>query len=225
MVPGHEIAGIVTEVGSDVTKFKVGDRVGVGCFVDSCRECEYCLRRRGAVLQQPRDGRHLQRHRHATASRPRADTAARSSSTRTTCCASPTRSRWTAAAPLLCAGITTYSPLRHWGAGAGTKVAVIGLGGLGHMAVKLARRNGRRSHRAQPVAQEDGGRSAARRQRVLRDQRPRHLQEARGHIRPDPEHRLGQPRHGRLPRPARTSTAPWSNSACPRTRWRSRQPR
>ncbi|GMA86079.1 hypothetical protein GCM10025868_13290 [Angustibacter aerolatus] len=77
-----------------------------------------------------------------------------------------------AAAPLLCAGITTYSPLRHWGAGPGKQVAVVGLGGLGHMGVARAR-DGRRGHRALAVAEEAGGRPAARRRPLLRDQRPR----------------------------------------------------
>lgn len=137
MVPGHEIAGVVTAVGSEVTKFSVGDRVGVGCFVDSCRTCAYCLAGEEQYCNNPgmvgtyngvgRDGQ-------------------------------PTQGGYSGAivvdenyvlnipdgigldqaAPLLCAGITTYSPLRHWNAGPGTRVAVIGLGGLGHLGVKLA---------------------------------------------------------------------------------------
>ena len=136
MVPGHEIAGIVASVGAGVTKYKVGDRVGVGCFVDSCRECEQCL----AGLEQfclkgmiptyngaDKDG-------------------------------TPTMGGYSesivvdenyvlripenlpldATAPLLCAGITLYSPLKHWGAGPEKKVAIVGFGGLGHMGVKLA---------------------------------------------------------------------------------------
>ena len=138
VVPGHEIAGIVTEVGSDVTKFTVGDRVGVGCFVDSCRECENCL----AGLEQYCTGSGMVGTYNAVGKRRRAHPGRiqrqRSSSTRTTCCGSPTRLPLEAAAPLLCAGITTYSPLRHWNAGPGSRVAVVGLGGLGHMAVKLA---------------------------------------------------------------------------------------
>ena len=99
MVPGHEIAGIVREVGSDVTKHAVGDRVGIGCFVDSCRECENCLAGeeqfclKGNVATY--NGRALRRDR-----RPTAATARRSSRTRTTCCASPTASRSTP--PLRC---------------------------------------------------------------------------------------------------------------------------
>jgi uncharacterized zinc-type alcohol dehydrogenase-like protein len=136
MVPGHEIAGIVSEIGSGVTKFKVGDRVGVGCMVDSCRECEnceagleqYCLKGNvGTYNAVGKDG-------------------------------APTYGGYSekivvdekytlhipegisldVAAPLLCAGITTYSPLKHWNAGPGKKVAVLGMGGLGHMGVKIA---------------------------------------------------------------------------------------
>jgi alcohol dehydrogenase (NADP+) len=136
VVPGHEIAGVVTEVGSAVTKHAVGDRVGVGCFVDSCRECsscvagleQYCKRGMiGTYNAVGRDGR-------------------------------PTHGGYSgaivvdenyvlhipdalpldAAAPLLCAGVTVYSPLRHWDAGPGKRIAVIGLGGLGHLGVKLA---------------------------------------------------------------------------------------
>ena len=136
MVPGHEIAGVVAEVGSGVTRHAVGDRVGVGCFVDSCRECEnclageeqYCLKGNTATYNAVgRDGK-------------------------------PTYGGYSkqvvvdenyvlripegvgldVAAPLLCAGITLYSPLKHWNAGPGKKVAVVGLGGLGHMGVKIA---------------------------------------------------------------------------------------
>ena len=176
MVPGHEIAGIVSAVGSEVTKFKVGDRVGVGCFVDSCRECENC---------QAGEEQYCDKGMVGTYNGVGHD-------------GEPTQGGYSgaivvdenyvlripdaipldAAAPLLCAGITTYSPLRHWNAGPGKRVAVIGIGGLGHMAVKIARRHGRRGHRAQPDAEEDGGRSAARCRRVLRHQRPRDLQEA-----------------------------------------------
>jgi alcohol dehydrogenase (NADP+) len=136
MVPGHEIAGVVAEVGPGVTRYAVGDRVGVGCFVDSCRECanclggeeQYCLRgNTGTYNAVGRDG-------------------------------SPTYGGYSkqvvvdenyvlripeslgldVAAPLLCAGITLYSPLKHWNAGPGKQVAVVGLGGLGHMGVKIA---------------------------------------------------------------------------------------
>lgn len=137
MVPGHEIVGIVSQVGKQVTRYKIGDKVGVGCFVDSCRNCEpchkglqqYCVE--GMVTTYngvERDGK------------------------------TPTYGGYSdkivvdenyvlkipdnlpldKTAPLLCAGITLYSPLKHWNAGPGKKVGIIGLGGLGHMGVKIA---------------------------------------------------------------------------------------
>ncbi len=137
MVPGHEITGIVAQVGPKVTKYKIGDKVGVGCFVDSCRRCnscnkgleQYCME--GMVTTYngtEKDGK------------------------------TPTQGGYSEkivvdenyvlkipgnlpldkTAPLLCAGITLYSPLMHWKAGPGKKVAIIGLGGIGHMGVKIA---------------------------------------------------------------------------------------
>ncbi len=136
VVPGHEIAGIVTEVGSEVTGFRVGDRVGVGCFVDSCRECaqcrageeQYCAKGMvGTYNAIGRDGEPTQGG-YSGAIVVDENYVLRI----------PDSLPLDAAAPLLCAGITLYSPLRHWNAGPGTRVAVIGLGGLGHMGVKLA---------------------------------------------------------------------------------------
>lgn len=137
MVPGHEIAGVVTEVGSEVTKYKVGDRVGVGCFVDSCRECDNCRAGEEQYCTKPgmvgtynavgRDGAPT----HGGYSQ--AIVVDENYVLRI-----PDAIPLDKAAPLLCAGITTYSPLRHWNAGPGKRVAVIGLGGLGHLAVKLA---------------------------------------------------------------------------------------
>ncbi|MGO1384519.1 MAG: NAD(P)-dependent alcohol dehydrogenase [Arachnia sp.] len=137
LVPGHEIAGIVTSIGSDVTEFAVGDRIGVGCFVDSCRECDECkdgnqqfctgggmigtyngIGRDGkptiggystAFVVEQGYGLHI-----------------------------PDEIPLENAAPLLCAGITTYSPLKRWGAGPGKRVGVVGMGGLGHMAVQIS---------------------------------------------------------------------------------------
>ncbi|WP_085980045.1 NAD(P)-dependent alcohol dehydrogenase [Paenibacillus sp. Aloe-11] len=136
MVPGHEIAGVVEAVGSEVTKFSIGDRVGVGCYVDSCGECEYCLRgeeqfcTKGFVATynsrdydgNPTYGGYSQKNVvkegfvvHI-----------------------PDSLELDVASPLLCAGITTYSPLKHWNAGPGKKVAILGMGGLGHMAIQYA---------------------------------------------------------------------------------------
>lgn len=140
LVPGHEIAGIVTQVGSEVTKYAVGDRVGVGCMVDSCRECnncrkgleQYCLNgNTGTYAAIDRYGQYTQGG-YSTHIVITEDFVVRI----------PDGIELDVAAPLLCAGITTYSPLRHWGVAPGKKVAVVGLGGLGHMAVKLARAMG-----------------------------------------------------------------------------------
>jgi uncharacterized zinc-type alcohol dehydrogenase-like protein len=135
--PGHEIVGRVTRVGADVTKLKVGDMAGVGCIVDSCMECDackaglenYCERgmtgtyggvekQTGKPTQGGYTGKIVVRDHHVLKVPEGLDPAA--------------------AAPLLCAGITTYSPLRHWKVGPGSKVGIVGLGGLGHMGVKLA---------------------------------------------------------------------------------------
>jgi uncharacterized zinc-type alcohol dehydrogenase-like protein len=136
VVPGHEIVGVVTEVGSDVTRHRTGDRVGVGCMVNSCGECancrngdeQYCLKGMVATYAgTDRDGSTTQGgySTHVVVDADYVLTV-------------PESIDPAAAAPLLCAGITTYSPLRRWGAGPGKQVAVVGLGGLGHMAVKIA---------------------------------------------------------------------------------------
>ena len=136
LVPGHEIAGIVEEIGTGVTKYKVGDRVGVGCMVDSCRECENCLAGQeqyclhgmvGTYNAIGRDGRPTEGG-YSTHIVVDQDFVL----------AIPEGVGLDQAAPLLCAGITLYSPLKHWGAGPGTSVAIVGLGGLGHMGVKIA---------------------------------------------------------------------------------------
>lgn len=136
MVPGHEIAGVVAEVGTDVTRFTVGDRVGVGCMVDSCRACEHCLSGQEQHCAQGMTGTYnaLDRNGEPTYG---------GYSTRLVVDENyavriPDGLDLAEAAPLLCAGITLYSPLKHWQAGPGKKVAVVGLGGLGHMGVKLA---------------------------------------------------------------------------------------
>lgn len=137
MVPGHEIAGKVSRVGSAVTKFKAGDAVGVGCFVDSCRTCDMCK----ADLQQYCS--HQVCFTYNSFEKDKKTPTFGGYSTKIVVDENyvlriPSSLPLDKAAPLLCAGITTYSPLRHWKVKKGDKVAVVGLGGLGHMAVKLA---------------------------------------------------------------------------------------
>lgn len=135
-VVGHEIVGTVAEVGAEVTAHKAGDRVGVGCMVNSCRECvnclagmeNYCLNgNTGTYAGKDVDGSITQGG-YSTSVVVNDDFVLRV----------PESIPYEAAAPLLCAGITTYSPLAHWNAGPGKKVAVVGMGGLGHMGVKIA---------------------------------------------------------------------------------------
>jgi uncharacterized zinc-type alcohol dehydrogenase-like protein len=136
IVVGHEIAGTVAAVGSEVTAFNVGDRVGVGCMVDSCGECKHCVRGEEQFCVKGNIGTY--------GSVDKAGVPTQGGYSQSIVVTEkfvlniPDGIPLDAAAPLLCAGITTYSPLRHWGAGPGTRVAVVGLGGLGHMAVKLA---------------------------------------------------------------------------------------
>ncbi|OWK75274.1 hydroxyacid dehydrogenase [Flavobacteriaceae bacterium JJC] len=137
-VPGHEIIGRITRIGSEVTKFKVGDLAGVGCLVDSCRECEscrkdleqYCLT--GSTGTYNGADQFLGGHTFGGYSEKVVVDEAFGLKI-------PENLDLKAVAPLLCAGITTWSPLKHWNAGPGSKVAVVGLGGLGHMAIKLAK--------------------------------------------------------------------------------------
>jgi alcohol dehydrogenase (NADP+) len=139
-VPGHEIAGVVAEVGSDVTNFGSGDRVGVGCMVNSCRECENCL----AGNEQYCLAGNTQTY--GSVDRDGTITYGGYSEhvivDQDFVVSIPDGLELDAAAPLLCAGITTYSPLRHWNAGPGKHVGIVGLGGLGHMAVKIAKAMG-----------------------------------------------------------------------------------
>jgi len=136
MVPGHEIAGVVSALGGKVTKHKVGDKVGVGCFVDSCRTCPEC---RSGLEQYCsvktiwtynfRDNEGVPTY---------GGYSDRIVVDENYALRMPKNLPLEACAPLLCAGITLYSPLKHWKAGPGKKVAIVGLGGLGHMGVKLA---------------------------------------------------------------------------------------
>jgi uncharacterized zinc-type alcohol dehydrogenase-like protein len=135
MVPGHEIAGVVSGVGANVTKFKVGDRVGVGCFVDSCVGC----------ATRDLDNEHympglVQTYNSVEADRNTATQGGYSDSIVVKegyVLSIPDNLPLDASAPLLCAGITLYSPLAYWKAGPGKKVAIVGMGGLGHMGVKI----------------------------------------------------------------------------------------
>ncbi|MFE6834653.1 NAD(P)-dependent alcohol dehydrogenase [Streptomyces sp. NPDC057705] len=136
MVPGHEIAGVVGEVGAGVTRFAVGDRVGVGCFVDSCRECAYCLRGQEQHCVKGMTGTYNAVDKNGEPTYGGYSTHLVVDENYTV--RIPDGLALDVAAPLLCAGITLYSPLRHWGAGPGTKVAIVGLGGLGHIGVKIA---------------------------------------------------------------------------------------
>ncbi|MFA4994317.1 MAG: NAD(P)-dependent alcohol dehydrogenase [Bdellovibrionales bacterium] len=137
LVPGHEIVGIVSRVGAKVSKYKVGDRVGVGCMVDSCRTCVYCKK---GLEQFCAEGSTLTYNSYERGSK--TVTMGGYSNIVTVdenfVLRLPENLPLDATAPLLCAGITLYSPLNHWKAGPGKKVAIVGLGGLGHMGVKIA---------------------------------------------------------------------------------------
>jgi len=136
MVPGHEIAGVVTAVGPEVTKFKVGDRVGVGCMVDSCGECEQCLAGEEQFCTKPSVQTYNDRGYDGEPTY--GGYSGQVVVTERFVVRIPDSLELDVAAPLLCAGITTYNPLKIWGAGPGKKVAVVGMGGLGHVAVKIA---------------------------------------------------------------------------------------
>ena len=138
MVPGHEIAGVVREIGSAVTKFTVGQRIGVGVFIDSCRTCASCLRglqqyceegMTGTYNTIERDGKTVALGGYSNNFVIDADYAVHI----------PDNLELSGVAPLMCAGITLYSPLKHWGAKPGMRVGIVGLGGLGHMGVKFAK--------------------------------------------------------------------------------------
>ena len=162
MVPGHEIAGVVSRVGSTVTRWKVGDLVGVGVFVDSCRSCEACRAGEEQYCERAVSWTY-----NSTEQDGRTPTYG-GYSTRITVDEAyvvrmPAGLPLERAAPLLCAGITTYSPLRHFGVRAGDPIAIVGLGGLGHVAVRIAKAIGAHvtvlSH--SPVKRDDARRLGA----------------------------------------------------------------
>src|SRR5271156_6407497 len=135
VVPGHEIAGVVSEVGSDVTKYKVGDHVGVGCMVDSCGQCSSC---RAGVEQYCKPGATFTYNSIGKDGQPTQGGYSEAIVVdENFVLRIPDALPLDKAAPLLCAGVTLFSPLRHWNAGPQTRLAVIGLGGLGHLGVKL----------------------------------------------------------------------------------------
>ena len=137
IVPGHEIIGRVTAVGKGVSKFKVGDMAGVGCMVDSCRECASCKEDLEQFCEKGATFTYASKDRHdGTVTQGGYSSQVVVDEAFTLHISDKLDPA--AAAPLLCAGITTYSPLKHWKVGKGSKVGVVGLGGLGHMALKLA---------------------------------------------------------------------------------------
>lgn len=140
-VPGHEIVGKIVSVGNHVTKFKVGDMVGVGCMVDSCRECEYCKEGLEQYCEPGMTGTYNSPDKYLgtpTFGGYSESVVVDENYVLTI----PENLDPAAAAPLLCAGITTYSPLHHWNVGPGKKIGVVGIGGLGHMGIKIAKAMG-----------------------------------------------------------------------------------
>jgi uncharacterized zinc-type alcohol dehydrogenase-like protein len=140
-VPGHEIVGKIVSVGNHVKKFKTGDFAAVGCMVDSCRECDYCKEGLEQYCEEGNTGTYNSPDKHLGT-----QTYGGYSESivvdENFVLRVPGNLDLAATAPLLCAGITTYSPLKHWKVGPGKKVGIVGLGGLGHMAVKLAKAMG-----------------------------------------------------------------------------------
>ena len=216
VVPGHEIVGRVVSVGSGVKKFKTGDLAAVGCLVGSCRDCPSCAENleqyceKGMVLTYNSPDAHI----------PGAMTYGGYSTQivvdehfvlRVPASLDPA-----AAAPLLCAGITTYSPLRHWNAGPGKKVGIVGLGGLGHMGVKLAHAMGAHTVLFTTSPGKAADAQAAGRRRRGRVERRRPDGTARRQLRLHPQHRGGAARSGRLHRAC--------SSATRRCAWSARQP-
>lgn len=138
LVPGHEIVGRVEAVGEGVAGFKVGERVGVGCFINSCAECSACEAGEESYCENGPVNTYGFEDRYADGEYTQGGYAQSIVVQESFVLTIPDELDPAAAAPLLCAGITTYSPLKKWGAGPGKQVAVVGMGGLGHVAVKIA---------------------------------------------------------------------------------------
>ena len=215
-VPGHEIVGRVTKVGSAVTKFKPGDLAAVGCLVDSDRTCPECK----AGLEQFCPNGTLtynapDKHLGGVTYGGYSDSVVVDERF---VLRVPSNLDLAGAAPLLCAGITTYSPMRHWGVTKGKKVGVVGLGGLGHMGVKFAHALG--AHvvvfTTSPGKKDDALRLGAARGRRLAQRR--RDAEARRQLRLHPRHRLRRSRHQRVHPAARAATATSPSSARRRSR-------
>lgn len=141
-VPGHEIVGKVKSVGGHVTKFNVGDIVGVGCLVDSCRECQYCQDGLEQFCEPGATQTYSSPDKHFSDTPTFGGYSQNIVVDENFVLTIPKNLDLAATAPLLCAGITTYSPLKHWNVGPGKKVGVVGIGGLGHMAIKIAKAMG-----------------------------------------------------------------------------------
>ncbi len=213
MVPGHEIAGIVSEVGPGVTKFAVGDRVGVGCMVDSCRECENCR----AGLEQYRTGGNVMTY-NGVGKRRRADLRRLLREGRRRRELRPRHPRGHRAGRGRAAAVRRHHhvlPARRWNAGPGKKVAVVGMGGLGHMAVKLAHALGAEvTVLSQSLRKKDDGlKLGADHYYATSD--PATFGGAGRHLRPDPSRRLRPARPRRLPGAAEDGGRP-GQRRCPR---------
>lgn len=141
-VPGHEIVGRIVNVGGHVSKFKVGDIVGVGCMVDSCGECQYCKEDLEQYCEPGMTGTYNAPDKHMPGSPTFGGYSESIVVNENFVLRIPENMDLASAAPLLCAGITTYSPLRHWNVGLGKTVGVVGIGGLGHMGIKIAKAMG-----------------------------------------------------------------------------------
>lgn len=141
-VPGHEIVGRILSVGDHVSKFKVGDLVGVGCIVDSCRECDYCKEGLEQYCEPGMTGTYNAPDQHLPGNPTFGGYSESVVVDENYVLRVPENLDLAATAPLLCAGITTYSPLKHWNVGPGKTVGIVGIGGLGHMGIKLAKAMG-----------------------------------------------------------------------------------